>query len=208
MFRYTQEQKEFLRENSSKFSRQELTALFNEKFGLNKSRDQIHSACKRYKFRANTDGRFTKERGFAWRRGLTKEEQEEHISKESWKRMTDSLADHREKYEVGDIYNMKCGGVRRKYIVVSTDYSLDLKHRIYPYNRYVWEKENGKLPDGYRLIHLDGDPQNCNIDNLLAVSDAENLRLNNDNWNNKGEITKTGVAIYRLEKALKGARGE
>lgn len=203
---YTEEQLEFLRSNAPTSTRKELTELFNETFVENKTVSSIASTCKRYKFRFPSDGRFSEERGFAWRKGLTREEQAEHFSDEAWRRMTDRLKEHREKYEVGDIYNLKCGDTYRKYIVVSTDYSLDLKHRIYPYNRYVWEQANGKLPDGYKITHLDGNPQNCNIENLLAVSEAENMKLATAHWSGKGEITKTGVAIFRLEKAINEAR--
>lgn len=206
MFRYTDEMKEFLLENSSKFSRKELTKRFNTRFGLNKTEGSVRTYCKKHGFYAPTDGRF-KEGNITWSTGLSKEEHRLHFSDRSYQRMTSEL-DARCSHKFGDIYQMKINGEAIPYVVTSLDYSKPFKKRITPLTRYVWEMHNGELPDGYRLIHLDGNPQNCDIDNLFAVSDSENLRLNNEHWNNKGEITKTGVAIYRLEKTLKGARDE
>jgi transposase len=42
---------------------------------------------------------------------------------------------------------------------------------------YLWEKENGKKPDGYDLHHIDGDKSNNNLSNLLLVNHKEHGRL-------------------------------
>ena len=37
------------------------------------------------------------------------------------------------------------------------------------YHRWVWEKENGKVPDDCYLIFLDNDRKNCDISNLALI---------------------------------------
>lgn len=37
------------------------------------------------------------------------------------------------------------------------------------YHRWVWEQENGKVPDDCYLIFLDGDKTNCDISNLALI---------------------------------------
>jgi hypothetical protein len=45
-------------------------------------------------------------------------------------------------------------------------------------NRWLWEKHNGKIPDGYLVVYKDGDQTNCTIDNLTMVSRGDNVRRN------------------------------
>lgn len=47
-----------------------------------------------------------------------------------------------------------------------------LKHRL------VWEQENGKIPAGHCLWFLDGNAQNCSVDNLELITRAENMKRN------------------------------
>ena len=37
-------------------------------------------------------------------------------------------------------------------------------------SRYTYIKHHGSIPEGYNIIHLDGDPNNNDISNLLAVT--------------------------------------
>ena len=45
-------------------------------------------------------------------------------------------------------------------------------------SRWVWRQAGRKIPDGHVLIHLDGDPKNCELDNLEPVSRAVLALLN------------------------------
>ncbi len=55
----------------------------------------------------------------------------------------------------------------RVYIKVPGIRTLQLKHR------YVWEKHNGKIPDGHIIKFKDGDFMNCDISNLYVMSRAD-----------------------------------
>lgn len=43
-------------------------------------------------------------------------------------------------------------------------------------HRYVWQKNNGKIPDGFDIHHLDEDKNNNSIKNLECLSKAEHTR--------------------------------
>ncbi len=42
----------------------------------------------------------------------------------------------------------------------------------------VWEKENGKTPDGFCVVFIDSDKENIEPDNLELISRNENLQIN------------------------------
>ena len=55
-------------------------------------------------------------------------------------------------------------------------YSLTTDDR-YLMHRYVWEKENGAIPDGFDIHHIDEQRSNNSIDNLECLSKSEHTRL-------------------------------
>lgn len=78
------------------------------------------------------------------------------------------------------------------------------KHRV------IWEAANGPIMPGYKIIFADGNRSNFDINNLICVSAAELVRLNQKGliFNNP-EATKAGVLVARLlTKAGKIKRGE
>lgn len=51
--------------------------------------------------------------------------------------------------------------------------------------RAIWEQYNGTLPEGFVVIHIDGDKHNDDINNLKAISRKELLQLNKQLKKNK-----------------------
>lgn len=47
-------------------------------------------------------------------------------------------------------------------------------------SRHTYESFFGKVPDGYIVYHKDGDPLNCDIQNLDIMSRAQNVRRNHN----------------------------
>ncbi len=67
------------------------------------------------------------------------------------------------------------------------------KHRI------VWESINGPAPKDAKIIFADGNRHNFSVDNLLCVSAAELVRLNQNRLIfNNADATKAGVLVARL----------
>lgn len=70
-------------------------------------------------------------------------------------------------------------------------------------HRLVWEEHHGPMPSGSRIVFLDGNPMNCNIENLGTVSASEHVYLNCKRLRFKEpELTKTGVAIAKLASQI------
>ena len=47
-----------------------------------------------------------------------------------------------------------------------------------PKHILIWQQANGPVPDGHNIIFRDGDTQNCVLENLECISDAELMRRN------------------------------
>lgn len=68
---------------------------------------------------------------------------------------------------------------------------------------YNWEKEYGKIPQGYKLVHLDGDGYNNELSNLEMVSSGEMLSINRCGLTKDAELNKTIVYTTKLLNKLK-----
>ena len=75
------------------------------------------------------------------------------------------------------------------------------KHHI------VWEEAYGEIPKGYKLIFLDGNKQNCSLENLALITNAEHLQMTRYGLRSEiAQITKTGVLIARASVTLQKAK--
>ena len=54
--------------------------------------------------------------------------------------------------------------------------------RMRPLRHVVWERAHGAVPAGHCIVHLDGEPANCELDNLACVRRAVLARLNQSRW--------------------------
>lgn len=69
------------------------------------------------------------------------------------------------------------------------------------YHRYLWEQENGEIPDGHLLAFKDGDTENVSLENLELVSMIENM-YRNSRHDYPDEIIPSLVLVKQLEKKL------
>lgn len=77
---------------------------------------------------------------------------------------------------VGETHPSWKGGVQ----VVKNDctYLWDGANKRKRRPRVIWEEQNGPIPDGYVIIHIDGNRYNDNVENLKAISRKELLKHN------------------------------
>lgn len=73
------------------------------------------------------------------------------------------------------------------------------QHRI-RLHTYVWEKFNGHVPNGYDIHHIDHDPSNNEIENLIALPESEHHKLHMAERNPE-ELTKI-LNDYARPKAI------
>jgi len=85
------------------------------------------------------------------------------------------------------------------------------RHKWIPYAIYLWEKENGPVPAGFLVRHMDGDRLNDDLSNLKIVDRREHIavmKANNPNWKKKAirSLKKTvRIRKAKKKKALKEA---
>jgi hypothetical protein len=72
-------------------------------------------------------------------------------------------------------------------------------------HQYVWEKNNGKIPKGYHIHHVDHNKKNNNIDNLIAISHKEHA-LHHESEREKEEEHKEWRKKNFIEKVIPKAR--
>jgi hypothetical protein len=68
----------------------------------------------------------------------------------------------------------------------------------------IWEKAHGLIPNGYRLIYLDGDNSNYELDNLYLATYrvAYQVVTNKHYQTGEPEITKSLIKYYELRNTL------
>jgi len=63
-------------------------------------------------------------------------------------------------------------------------------------HRFLWERKNGKIPDGMLIRSKDGNSLNVSIDNFELIDRKENLKRNR----NYNKFSKTMKELWRKEK--------
>lgn len=65
-------------------------------------------------------------------------------------------------------------------------------------HRLIWEEAHGPIPKGQKIIFLDGNKQNCSLENLAIVSAKEEIELMRRGlFSKERELTKTGILIAK-----------
>lgn len=75
--------------------------------------------------------------------------------------------------------------------------------KMYLIHKVVWILHFGKIPDGYVVDHIDGNPSNNRITNLRVLTQAENCRNQKLAKNNKSGVS--GVILHKHGKGKSDA---
>ena len=196
--KWTDEVIQFMIENYKGKDNIELAESLNNKFNLNTNADRVSNVKANLKRRKGIDITTGINRG-CYKKG--------HIpANKGTKGLTGA---NKTSFKKGNIpYNHKEIGSERitkdGYIMIKVrdgclNKNWELKHR------WLYEKEYGKIPEGYNLIFLDGNKQNLDLDNLKLVSKSEDLIMNRHKlFATDKEITNTGSLIAKvIDKANK-----
>lgn len=156
---YPQEQIDWLMENVPGNTWEDITEGFNLRFGTTKCLSTLRAYANRsLGIQTNRDTRLQK--GLTpWNKGMGKEEWISHFSEES-----------RERYETRKTCGQPPKPIGHEMHGYYGNVMIKTENGFIRKDRYVYENSFGKIPDDSVLIHLDGDKDNCNIDNLLLVS--------------------------------------
>lgn len=95
------------------------------------------------------------------------------------------------------------------YLVQKVKESGIQRERFEYVHRKVWEEHNGPISKGKMVSFLDGDKDNCDIENLVLVDMAENLELNKARLRfADAEFTEVGVTVAKVRVAARKRKKE
>ena len=184
---------EFVTENISGRSSDEMAAMVRERFGIDFTVKQARAYIRNHGLASGYDTRFKKGHA-SFNKGLKQTEfmSPEQIENSKRTRFQTGHMPHNH-LEVGTVVVTTDGYLARK---IAEPNQWEMVHRR------VWEDHNGPIPKGYCIIFLDGNPLNCDISNLQMVSLAENCRMNQSHMRfTDPELTKTGIMVAKLSNA-------
>lgn len=164
--KWTKKQEQYLIENIKGTPRKTMCKMFNNRFNLDLNEMQIKSRMDKLGLKNGLDGRFQKGQPPA-NKGL---KQTEYMSPEAIERTKAT------RFKKGVVpANTKPLGATRickrdkiKFRKVKMKGPQWVKWKAE--HHIVWEKANGPIPKGHRIIALDGDLTNTDLDNLRMIS--------------------------------------
>jgi hypothetical protein len=180
MHRFSPEQKEFVRIHLNGRKQKDLLDMFNDHFGTDIKINQLRAFIKNNRFTSGIDATF-KPSSVPFNKG-------------------------KKKYWVGgEATQFKKGQNPHNYLPVGServngDDYVDIK--VADPNKWrgkhilVWEEHNGPVPKSHAIIFGDGNRRNFEPDNLICVSRAQLVRLNQNHLiRNDSNLTRTGVVV-------------
>lgn len=189
--KWTDEEKEYLASIVKGSTYKEITRQMNDKFEYNFSEEQVKGMMYRNKLTTGTGGYF-KKGSTPWNKGL---KGYMGANKTSFKKGTIPP----NQVPIGTESITKGGYIKVK---VGEPNKWKLKQR------YIYEQHYGEIPKDCNVIFADKNIRNFDINNLVLVSKAEMLILNNNKliFEDK-ELTKVGVNIAKvIDKAKKRSK--
>ncbi len=183
-FSYPKEIRDFIHQNYIGTGHQDMADMVNKGFGTNYTKDQIKGCYARYKLNSGLTGHYVKGQK-PWNKGKPK----------SW------IGGEETQFRKGNIpANRVPIGTERVdskdgYIYVKIQ-DGHLNNNWKQKHVLIWEQYNGPVPDGHVIIFGDGNKRNFDPDNLILVSRAQLVRLNQLNLiQTDAELTRTGIII-------------
>ena len=189
--KWTDEEKEYLASIVKGSTYKEITEKMNDKFEYDFSEEQVKGMMYRNKLTTGTGGYF-KKGSTPWNKGL---KGYMGANKTSFKKGTIPP----NQVPIGTESITKGGYIKVK---VGEPNKWKLKQR------YIYEQHYGEIPKDCNVIFADKNIRNFDINNLILVSKAEMLILNNNKliFEDK-ELTKVGVNIAKvIDKAKKRSK--
>ena len=190
MHRYSEEQKEFIITNNyGKYSK-ELAEMFNQYFNTNITAKEIAYFRRNNKLNSGLTGQFKK--GNVPHNKDKK--QVEYMSKEAIERTKKTRFKKGNKPK-----NYRPVGSER----ITKDGYIEVKvadpNKWETKNKIIYKQYFGDIPEGHKIIYADGNKLNNDINNLILVSDNEELIMNRHRLRTEDiELTKTGYLIAKV----------
>ncbi|MFT9117632.1 MAG: HNH endonuclease signature motif containing protein [Sporolactobacillus sp.] len=182
---FTQEQAQFLKNRVLGRGNDELATLLNKHFGLSLSRQQIKNYKSNHNLSSGLDGRY--------KPGHVPANKGTHTG--GWEPTQFKKGHRPANYMPVGTEKMKSDGY--VYVKIADPGKWRQKHRL------IWEKANGPIPKGHKLLFGDGNHQNIDLDNLILVTNRQVATLNKLKLIQKNAaLTKSGLLVAELHSKL------
>ena len=182
----------FIRENALGRYNKELTELVNKTFKTNYKVNQIDRFKTNNKISSGLTGHFEK--------GHIPANKGKKMSAEQYKKCAGTMfkkgnTPHNYRPVGSERVDAKDGYI---FVKIADPNKWKLKHVA------IYEEHYGPVPKGYKVIFLDKNRRNFNIENLALVSNGEMAILNkNHRISEFPEVTKAGIALEKSKTAVK-----
>lgn len=186
--KYSAEIIEYIKRISPGMYKKDIAAAVSKEFGIDMTMGKLNGIMKKNKIKSGVDCRFKK--GNAALNKGTK------MSPEQYEKCKDTM------FKKGHVPEniLKVGTVVRTtkdgYFKIKTGEPNKWEF----VHRYVWEKVNGKIPEGMVIVFKDGNKENVSIENLELVNRqvASYFTKNRLTSENK-EIADMGIIVAKLD---------
>lgn len=187
--KYTKVHLEFLREHET-MPRRELSKIFNTKFSTDKTSEAISQKCRKIGLTCPNDGCFKKGSIPANKgtKGFMKS------NRTSFKQ--GAIPPNTKK--VGSIVRIKDKS-GRFYMKIK----LAEPNKWQPLHKYIWERKHGNIQKGTCIIFKDKNTLNVQLDNLMAVSRSELVRLNQKYAYIDESLKETALQVIKLQHKMR-----
>ena len=200
---YTEEEKEFVKNNITKYFLPDLVKVFNKTFNSNITFVQLKNLKHKMKLKSGLPSTHF---GNTYTKGTKRtEEQRARMSLAAKKRAT---KEYRENMSIARRKAAKKIGYRtinnQGYVYIKIKNEARKNDNYISEARYVYEKHYGEIPKGYWIYHLDGNVSNNNIDNLMALDRKIVASLNITGLKSTDkDLTKLGIDILKINRKIK-----
>lgn len=200
--KYTSEHFKFLTKNVPGKTDKEVVNLFNKTFDIKISEAKLGNLKTKLKIKngLTSQTRFVKgqkswNEGKTWQEFMSIEGQQNslkttfkkgHIPKNSVK--------------IGATRLNKDGCIEIKIQDGAKNKNWKGKHRL------IWEKQNGPIPKGHKIVFIDGNKNNFDINNLALVSNAEEVIINRLGILGLKPLFQAGLNLARIKIKLSSIR--
>lgn len=199
-FKYPKDMEEYVRSIAKGRKTSEISRMVSEHYGIAFTEKQCRNYKKNHGIASGVDCRF--------RKGQEPPNKGKPMSREQYEKCKATMFKKGNMpgncLKVGDYTHTTDGYMVRKVKETGTQWErFEFVHRA------VWEEHNGPIPAGKMVSFLDGDKDNCSIENLFLTDNEENLELNRSGLRFKNpEFTKAGIAVAKLKIAAKNRKKE
>jgi len=186
---FSDEQAKFIEENVNGRSDSELLDLINERFHLEITKTQLKNYKNNHKLNSGLGGPFKKG----------------HIPANKGKCVG---IVPKTTFKIGHAsYNCDPIGTEKLrsdgYIWVKVSNSGKMWNRWKRKHRIIWESKNGPIPEGKKILFVDGNSLNLSLKNMALVTQSEMARLNQGGYiYPDADMTKTMLNVVKIRNKI------